>query len=349
MSSFPTARDVMSSPTGAEFRKVEELLALRPETIAKWVKANARHSVSTGLRYAHGVGFVTLGAGRRVWALFPDRYIVKTDTVTDIIVITHPSLNGMEPHHFYKGLATSLVTDTPVFMIPASTRTSPWGLPKPVGNDYLAFAGRQLLEFLLRSIARQEGIDFSEKPRLHLHGWSQGGALSLAIAGAIQQEFEVASLIVGGLPNVLERGRREIFRDISSISFMDYVRTGKLSGYTYNALHCPAGKLSLLAMLGMNAKLLGDIVTTLSDNLPLHEAFRHASLMWQLEGLTVEAAEKTVIVSALNDPVSPEGSVNSQIELSGVPVRQLRVEGTHTFGDVIPWSLFAANKLGLDI
>jgi len=355
-SSLPTLDDVMASPAGQKFRDAESQLTLTPKHIASWVRRQARHTDALGLSVACGGHFITLGAGRRVWTIFPPKPITGSEPVAEAIVICHPSMNGMDPHHFYKGLATCLVTGKPVFMIPASTRLSPWRLPKWQQGNYLGYIGTCLLDFVREAISRQKYITFADKLRLHLQGWSQGGTLALAMAGSLKMRsslnFEVGSLVVGGLPNVKERGRRELFRDVSSVGFMDYVATGQLNGQMYTSLHCPNGTPDLLGTLRMNAKLFGDIVATWRDNLPLHEAFRHASLGQQLVDLSAETLKRTVIVSANNDPVSPASWVYRHVKDASdfLPrANLLRVEGTHTFGEVIPWPFFAADQVGLII
>lgn len=355
-SSLPTLHDVMASPAGQKFRDVESRLALTPEHIANWVRRQARHTDAAGLSVTHKGHFITLGVGRRVWTLFPAKHITGSEPVAEAIVICHPSMNGMDPHHFYKGLATCLATGKPVFMIPASTRLSPWRLPKWQQGDYLGYIGSHLLDFVREAIAGQKHIAFVDKLRLHLQGWSQGGTLALAMAGSLTTRsslhYGVGSLVVGGLPNVKERGRRELFRDVSSINFMDYVHAGRLSGHTYTSLHCPNGTASGFDNLRMGARLIGDIAATWRDNLPLHEAFRHATLPQQLNSLFTDTLKKTVIVSASGDPVSPTSWVYRHVkDASDLRPRAnfLRVEGSHTFGEVIPWPFFAADQVGLTI
>jgi hypothetical protein len=200
--------------------------------------------------------------------------------------------------------------------------------------------------------------------KVHIHGWSMGGTLALALGQALRDrpyKYDLQSVIVGGLPNVVDRSPFQLLADFGQTGWHEMRETSALNHPQYARLQGidnPAQRFATARFVLASARdHLPEFLTTTA----LIRAMSRDNLYGQLHQLlerhgTPSKLHTVRIVSAERDIVSPQAEVLKTI--SGMmthlndgraPTDEWRptycVDANHAYGDFLPWAALADHTI----
>lgn len=371
-----TVKELWRTPTAKHFTEIQEEIALNWSDdfflrTAKQLSWPTNGPLSINLPAGKTGRRVAIYRGPVATLIIPD----IAQTYDEVIIRVLPFGNGFVPHQLHMALVNSLATELPVVLLPAPTGASRWHrfsyqaraslksgkLDLPVG-EWLMFRAWELKQ--IHGVRQHFAYDGLLK--VHIHGWSMGGMLALAIGQALRDrpyKYDLQSVIVGGLPNVIDRSPLQLMRDFG--------RTGPLELFEMSEQNHP----QYTRLQGIKAEnvfkrtsMMRYAMASVKDHLPerqtiaaLVRAMSKDTLYTQLYQMlgrqgTPSKLHTVRIVIAERDAVSPSAALRKTI--SGMmthlndgcvmtddwlPVHC--VDANHTYGDFLPWAVLADHTI----